>query len=122
MQEPEDIVWNAITNSAKTRFDYTAFEKMCRDVGDPNVIENFLFMIIAGFADGLSKDEIASEIKRELLMIGFGFQGASLEQFLEDKESLFKNEILATEMAMSFFDQGIKPHGVLIAVRKILGT
>jgi hypothetical protein len=50
MSHSEDLVWNTITESAKTRFDYSAFEGVFGDTGSRNLAENVLFLVVAGYA------------------------------------------------------------------------
>ncbi|TAK97431.1 MAG: hypothetical protein EPO07_13325 [Verrucomicrobia bacterium] len=120
MQQPEDIVWDAITESAKTRFDYNEFEKAFGELNDPDVADNILLMTVAGYAAVHSSEEIAAEIKTQLLMIGFGFREGGPELFLVGKETQLKNEIRAAGIAMELFAQGAQQPGVLVQVRSIL--
>jgi len=69
MTSPEDIVWNTITDSAKTRFDYVTFES---DFDDGTMAENILFLTIIGHAQGESVEHIASDISTQLLLLGLG--------------------------------------------------
>lgn len=122
MKQPEDIVWDTITASAKTRFDYAAYEKGFEEVDSDSIAENILFMTIARYASGQSSEDIQSEISTHCLAIGYGVEAAALQQFLHDKEVTLRNEIRAAEVAMALFEQGAKPPGVLMQIRSILKT
>ncbi|HEY5040903.1 MAG TPA: hypothetical protein VIK53_02770 [Verrucomicrobiae bacterium] len=120
MQQSEDIVWNTITASAKTRFNYKKFEEAFSDLGNDNIAENILFLAVSGFAVEHSIDDVATDINSKLALIGFGFGKGDLQQFLVNKETELKTEIRATKIAMQLFGQGFKVPGILVQVQSIL--
>ena len=120
MNEPEDIVWNAITDSAKTRFDYPRFLSGFAGFGNDNIAENILFMTIAGHATGDSSDKIAAQINQHLALIGYSFPADDLMKFISDRQSDLFREIKATETALSLFDMGLQTPGILVQVRSLL--
>jgi len=122
MNQPEDKIWNVITNSAKTKFDYEDFRATFDGVPEENVSENILFMVIAGLAEGKSKDEIAGNINRELLPLALAFSESTLEDFLANKGVEFEEEIRATKVAAALLAQGRQVPGVLIQVVSMLKT
>jgi hypothetical protein len=120
MQHTEDIVWDAITDSAKTRFDYQAFERVFSDTGSSHLPENVLFLTIVGHAAEHSPDEIVADINRELALLGIGVSESDLRDFVTERRGDLKREVLATMTARALFEQGAKPPGVLVQVRSIL--
>jgi hypothetical protein len=77
-------------------------------------------MVIAGFAEGKSKDEIAEKINRELLPLSFAFPEGAIKEFLANKIVEFEKEIRATKIAAALIAQGRQIPGVLIQVMSIL--
>jgi hypothetical protein len=120
MKAPEDIVWDEITESAKARFDYREFEGRFAAIGDSNVAENALFIIIAGYADGKSDDAITGELKTQFALLGFGLPQSAFAGFLDGMKAKLEGEIRATEKALAAFEMGLKPPGVLAQTRSIL--
>ncbi len=122
VQHPQDLVWNAITDSAKARFDYHAFERVFSDMGNPHVAENVLFHTIVGHAVGDSTDKIVADINLEFLSLGMGLSEEWFRSFVTEKKKELEGEILAADIAMALFEQGAKPPEVLVQVQKILGA
>ena len=112
----KDVVWNAINDSAKTRFDYKSFVDSVTDI----ISENFLFMTIAGHAAGESAEIIAARISQQLLLLGCSSSEAELKQFIADRKTDCFREIKATETAMELFQMGLKTPGILAQVRSLL--
>jgi len=79
-------------------------------------------MVIAGLAEGKSKDEIAGNINRELLPLALAFSESTLEDFLANKGVEFEEEIRATKVAAALLAQGRQVPGVLIQVVSMLKT
>ena len=75
-------IGDAITNSAKTKFDYPAFEAAFCDYPKLKA-DNILFQIITKLADGETKASIAAHFEQELWSLGLGFEGAFWKTFLE---------------------------------------
>ena len=120
MQDPTEIVWNTITESAKNRFDYTAFERSLWDTESAHFSETVLFLTIVGHAADRSTDEIAADINGQLSLRALKFPEADLRRFIEEKKAELKREIFATTVAINLFACGLKPPSVLVQVRKIL--
>ena len=120
MSEPEDIVWNAITDSAKTRFDYPGFLSGFAGLGNDNIAENILFVTISGHAAGDSSEKIAAQINQHLALVGYSFPTDDLMKFISDRQSDLFREIKATEAALSLFDMGLQTPGILVQVRSLL--
>ena len=113
MKQPEDKIWNAITNSAKAKFDYEDFRAAFDGFPDENAPENILFMTIAGFAEGKPKDEIAADINGKLLPLAFAFSESTLTEFLANKTVEFEKEIRATQIAATLLGQCLYRQGCL---------
>jgi hypothetical protein len=120
MKHSQDIVWDTITDSGKTRFDYPAFERIFSNTGNNHLPENVLFLTIAGHAAKHSTEEIVADINRELALLGIGLSEADFRRFVTEKEAELKSEILAARAAIALFEQGLKPPGVLVQVRSML--
>jgi hypothetical protein len=118
MNSPRDIVWNAITESAKSRFDYSAFAGSANDT----ISENILFIILEGHAAGDSVEAIAKRINGQLLLIGYNIPDAELLKYISDRKADCFREIKATETSMALFKMGLKTPGVLLQVRSVLCT
>lgn len=119
MQEPEEIIWENITDSAKRRFDYLRFSEGFAGF-DGHVPENVLLKVLVGLAQGDSTSEIVTGISREFLLLGLGMDEAEMEQFVNLRKEDLKVEIRATDIALTLLDQGRKPPGVLVQIRSIL--
>ena len=118
MKHPKDVVWDEITESAKRQFDYEAYRATFGELGNENVPDNILFMIIEGYASGDSSTKITETVSQQLAMIGFAMPG--LEEFVKSKETELKTEIKATRGAIDGFNMGLKGPGVLLQVRTTL--
>lgn len=120
MNQPQDIVWNAITDSAKTRFDYLQFESAFADFDNDNIAENILFVTIAGHAAGDSTQDIAAAINQQLVLIGYSFADDALTKFISDRHADLSREIKAMQTASSLFAMGLKTPGILVQTRSLL--
>ena len=120
MRQAQDLVWNAITESGKRRFDYTEFKNSLGDSGDDRTAEYILFQIIVGLAEELSSTEFASKIHGDLSLFGYSFSDDELELLLADKKEILKTEIYAAKGALSEFAAGADADGVLDQVRRLL--
>lgn len=120
MSAPEDIVWNTITDSAKTRFDYHSFASDLSDFDNGTMAEKVLFMTIIGHAQERPINVIVSDISQKLLLLGLGMDEAALREFVGNRLTDLPREIKAASQALAFFDMGLKPPGVMFQVRSIL--
>jgi hypothetical protein len=120
MKNTEEIIFDTITNSAKGRFDYKSFKAVFREMGDDNMADSNLFRIIARLASGETKENLATELRTDMALRGYGFKEHYLEGFLERKEEELKAEIFATRFASSMLDQGTHPVTILNAVQTML--
>jgi len=121
MTDPEEIIWNTITDSAKTRFDYAAFQYgLSQFDRDGIMAENILFMTIMGHAQERSVDSIVADVKGQLLGLGLGYKNDELEKFVAERLNDLQREIKAAGQALVFLEMGLKPPGILVQVRSIL--
>jgi hypothetical protein len=113
-------VWDDITEHAKSRFDYAAFESVFRQF-DIKMAENILFLVIQGLALGDSKKVIASELHREALSLGLKLDERFIAEFLECKDQELAQEIEEVRFARSMLEQGMRLSAVREAVARISG-
>jgi hypothetical protein len=106
MRQAEDLVWAAITESAKCRFDYDGFKNQLSASGDGRVAEYILFQIIEGLAEELSRAELLLKIRGDLELFGYPVPADELKGFLADKQDVLGAEVHAAREALSGFAQG----------------
>jgi|JI6StandDraft_1071083.scaffolds.fasta_scaffold427488_1 hypothetical protein len=119
MTTSADIVWNAITDSAKKKFDYSSFEEQFIDV-DENLADNLLFKIIIGFASKKTDEIISLELFNEMMMIGFIWKLEDIQDFIKDKDKVLKSEIYSSQLAGSLLEDGNDPLMVLNSINQLL--
>lgn len=119
MKSIQDLIFDRITNSAKTRFDYKKFESDFEGLPH-HVAENFLFAIIAGFATGKDEKEISLKLFNDILMMGFIFEKNQLEEFLIDKKKLLSKEIFVMQTSLGMLDDNSDEIAVLNFVNQLL--
>jgi len=123
MGNTKDLIWSVIIESAKTRFDYSAFEKEFKVFGKKgakNFAENFLIMALSGFASKEAKDIMTLKLFNEMLLTGYIWEKAEIQKFLTEKEKLLSLEIYVTQLANSLLDDGSQPLSVLNSVHQLL--
>ncbi len=120
MKSTEDIIWDTIISSAKARLDCKSFDAVFQEIGHDNIAENVLLKIIVGFSSGETKEDIAAQLKTDMLLIGYGFEDKGLESLLANKEEELRSEIHVTKFALSMLEQGTHPGTILNAVRQML--
>jgi hypothetical protein len=120
MNQPEELVWNEITDSAKKRFGYDEFQKVFAAFDNDYISENVLCLTIAGHAEGDSAEDIAAGINRHLLPMGVSYPIDALLTFISDRRADLGAEIKAAETAIAFFRMGLEAPGILVQVRSML--
>ena len=120
MKDPEAIVWDAINDSAKTRFDYAEFASGMSEFDDGTMAENMLFQAIVGHARKQSAEDIANDLSKQFIMLGLGADQADLLDFVTDRGRDLSQEIKATCQALALYDMGLQTPGILVQVRSIL--
>lgn len=110
-----DNIWNIITDSAKSRFDYVTLE----DELSCN-LDNFLFAIIMGLALGEAKNTIALKLMNHMMMAGYMIDKDDILKTIEDNEKAFGLEVLATRMANDRLERGDDPLSVYVTVSQFL--
>jgi hypothetical protein len=121
MKQQVDIISDAITNSAKTRFDYAEFKEMFSDLDNDNVPETILIRIIAGYVEGKPPEQIAGEIENEFLALGCIFLDGDFQDFIANKAVELAREIYATKIALDLLKQEMPIPDVLVMVKSIAG-
>lgn len=119
MIHSSELVWDAITQSAKRRFDFAEFEESFSEINS-RIPDNFLFQIIIGFASGKDKKQISAEVWNELLILGLVCPREQIDQFVEDKNELLKVEIYAANLASTMLSNGDDPSIVLMSISQLL--
>ena len=121
MKITEETILDAITNSAKKRFDFEGFEAGFLHLADGKIMaDKMLFMIIVGFVAGKSDEHISSELISQMLVIGLGLDEAWLAEFINDKRRVFKAEIRAMKYVHTMLELQDSPAEVLAQVTKML--
>ena len=118
--EPEDIVWNKITDSAKKRIDYASIVESFEELGDPALPENILFQIILGRAVDDDKETIASRLESQLMVLGIEAENGTFLELVEEIEPAISKEVLAANVALALFQEGNDPIDVLATVSQLL--
>jgi len=117
----EDLIWDRITESAMSKFDFAAFQEEVAGVtGEENVAENIVFMTIVGFASGKDDNSVAESIYNQIILSGFVWEFPVIEQFVSGKKEIFKLEIYATNLAYSLLEETKDTSIVLTAVNQLL--
>lgn len=122
MNTDSDRIWDAITDGAKTKIDYAAFEKFFDGLGGVTLPDNVLFSIIVGYTAGKSDEELVQQIEDEFLKIGCVASDEEIRWLLKDKSVALKQEIMATDLAASLLDQGWDKDNVLLQIKKFLSV
>jgi len=119
MDNIESLIWDTITQSAKTKFDYLNFEKKLSSANE-NTIDGLLFLIINGFAKGESKSEIITHVLQRAMLKKLNWEEFDIIRFVDDKEQLFKVEIYAAHVVHGMLKENNEPATILSTVNKML--
>lgn len=119
MDNIESLIWDTITRSAKTKFDYKNFEKQLKDANE-NIIDGLLFLIIDGFAKGEAKTEIITRVLQRAMLKKLNWKEFDIIRFIDDKEQLFKVEIYAANVVQGMLKEHKEPATILTTVNKML--
>jgi hypothetical protein len=119
MQKPEDPIWDAITNSAKTKFDFASFENEFKDFNE-YIAENILFNIILGFASDKDQERIVNELHSAILRTGINWKVEEINAFVSDKDKILMLEILVMKLARTMLNEGVKETDVMETVNNML--
>ncbi|MDB5274027.1 MAG: hypothetical protein JWO58_2394 [Chitinophagaceae bacterium] len=111
-----DIIWQAITNSAKKRFDYGSFSKE-----HPFVTDKVLLKIIIDLASRKDKKAIASQVQEKVLEeSGKSWNIQEIETFIADKDQIFKREMFATGIFGNMLYEGNELEDMYYEVSKYI--
>lgn len=120
MRQAEDVVWAAITESARSRFDYADFKKQLSTSGDERVADFILFQIIEGLAENLSHEELSLKISGDLELFGYPISEGGLNAILADKKAILSAEVDAARDALSGFADGKTSPDLLTQIHNLL--
>jgi hypothetical protein len=120
MKEPEELIWDAVTESAKRKFDFPTFKAGLGNMADDTIADNIIIMVVAGHASKRPDKEITELINTELLLLAVRFPAEALEQFVKDTKTVLKDEIRAADIALTLLHQGAQVPGVLAQVKSML--
>lgn len=120
MRQAEDVVWAAITERARCRFDYADYKKRLSASGDERVADFILFQIIEGLAENLSQEELLLKISGDLKLFGYPISDNELNTILADKKEILSAEVHAAREALSSFAQDINAQEVLAQIHQLL--
>lgn len=117
----EDLIWDSITESAKSRFDYRGFSQPLVGAGLPeNFPDNMVFQTICHLVEKKPLGQIKAELKMNLMMSGFDLDDTALDDFIENKENELSKEIYVTDTAFQMLQDGSDPMQVLLFVKNFL--
>jgi len=117
----EDLIWDRITQSAMSKFDFAAFvERLKSATEDETVAENIVFLSIIEFASGKTEEEIAEILYNQIVLSGFVWEFEEVQKYLENKKELFAIEIYAANLAYTLLEETKDPAVVLTAVNQLL--
>jgi hypothetical protein len=119
-RHPEDIIWNTIIASARSKFDYPAFQKKYGSFDNDRVLDTVLFQILDGLAEEQSPADIAANLSHDLGMLSYPFADQNLESFVSNHEKLLAQEIKTTALALKMFNQNQEIPEILKAVEELL--
>ena len=120
MRQAEDLVWNAIVESGKCRFDYVAFRAGLSPAGEERVADYILFQVIAGYAEERSLDALSLRIREDLDLFGFSFSEEELAHFLIGKGAVLHREIDVAKVALAELDKAAPSAELLVQVTQQL--
>lgn len=117
----ENLIWDRITQSAMSKFDFAAFRERLRSAtDDATVAENIVFLSIIEFASGKNEKEIAEMLYNQIILSGFVWEFEEVQSYLENKRDIFSVEIYAVNLAYSLLEETKDPALVLVAVNQLL--
>jgi len=117
----EDLIWDRITRSAMSKFDFAAFmERLKSATEDETVGENIVFLSIIEFASGKTEDEIAELLYNQIVLSGFVWEFEEVQHYIKNKKELFAIEIYAVNIAYTLLEETKDPAVVLSAINQFL--
>jgi hypothetical protein len=122
MRQAEDIVWAAITASARRRFDYAEFKSRLNLLDDERMADFILFQMIEGFAEELKHEELLQQVLGDLERFGAAISMDNLSNALADTQAILTAEIQATRLALSGFSKGQTAPEILEQIRRQLAS
>ena len=121
MKNTEDFIWDRITESAISKFDFEEISKEFNDsFNQIDIFENIVFTIIIGFASNKEEKIICLEIFNQVIITGFEWKIENIQEFIKNKDELFQSEIYCASLAMSMLNTGFDCESVLNSINTFL--
>jgi len=109
----EEEIYHLITNSAKTRFDYDAFEELFIELNENvkvDVADKILWLIIMNLAGRDKPQIVALKIQSELLLTGFlASEISAIEKIITDNIFNWSKEIGVLQMVTDMLNSNFAP-------------
>lgn len=119
MDNMESLIWETITRSAKTRFDFSSFEKKL-NTGNEQEIDCLLFTIIDAFAKGKAKKDIETKVLQKALQKKIQWEEFDIIRFVDDAERKFKTEIYTAGVVQGMLKEHKDLKEILTTVNQML--
>jgi hypothetical protein len=117
--QDEQLIFEAIANSAKRRFDYAGFESDFGDF-DGTIAQDILLETIILLASGKTPGDASAQLFAMVLSRGLFCEKAELDEFVKNKREELGLEIQVIKLAAQMLQDGTNPLAVLDFVRKML--
>lgn len=119
MDNIESLIWDTITRSAKTRFNFSDFEKKL-NAPKENLVDCLLFTIIDEFSKGESKKNIVTKVLQKTLQKKVHWEEFDIIRFIDDSEQNFKAEIYAANVVHDMQKQNKDLKDILYTVNQMI--
>ena len=116
------IIWEAITESAKNKFDYNSFADRFEDHYDDDAADYVLFNMISSFANNFKIEAIQLNIFNQMTEYGVKCKEKEIKKFIEGKEELFKIEIQAVKFTYELLSESTDVNAILQKVKEFLNS
>lgn len=115
----EYLIWDKIVHSAKTRVDISTIGVRASKI-HPEIMDQLILHMIAGFASGEDHYTIATSLHNELRHIGIEVDEDTIDEIIADKHIVFSAEIYAAYLTFSMLEDGHTEHEVLGYITELL--
>ena len=113
----EDLIWDTIMESAKTKVDFPAFEALF-----PFPANNFLSSVIYGFAMQKEADAIVANIVTQTAMTGNFVHRNQLLEMVQSMQPAIDAEVTLTTAALRDLARGEDPEDVYRTIQRVLNA
>lgn len=118
----EEKIWDAITESAKSKFNYQEFSNGFPPYFEDNIKDNIIWEIIMRYAGGQEQLEICSYLNSQIMLIGLQIPIDDLKKFVASCKKDFGVEIFVTQFATKALNDGLLAKSVLGSVYQLLSN